>query len=56
MNESPYLQPDRAQISCKEPQQCIPRRPLLQVQVAGQRHQASVAGNRHNLTQGHPES
>ena len=38
----------------KEPQQCIPRRPLLQVQVAGQRRQTSVSQNRHNLPQGHP--
>ncbi len=38
----------------KEPQQRIPRRPLLQVQVAGQRRQTSVPRNRHNLPQGHP--
>jgi hypothetical protein len=41
-------------LSREELQQRIPRRPLLQVQVAGQRRQTRVSRDRHNLPQGQP--
>ena len=46
LSQPPLLPP-------KEPQQSIPRRPLLQVQITGQRRQTRVSRNRHNLPQGH---